>query len=197
MLGIFLDSEANGLDPFVHKMIEIAFKFVNLSTGKEVESYQTIIFQNKAIWKKSDPKSLEVNGFTYDMILSGKKEDEVRKEIIDLFFKHKISRKNAVFLCHNPFLDRIYFSKLISANEQEKMLWPYYWLDFASMYFALELNKMRSFQSFAGFSKDNIAKRLHLPPEETPHKAINGVDHLILCYKNLIGFPKEQTATFF
>lgn len=190
MLGIFLDSEANGLDPFIHKMIEIAFKFVNLSTGKEIESYQTIIFQTKAFWKKSDPQSLEVNGFTYEMVSKGKKEIDVKTEIIDIFLKHKISRGNSVFICHNPFLDHLFFSKLIKQAEQEKFFWPYYWLDFASMYFALELHKTKNFKTFAGFSKDKIAKSLKLPSEETPHKAINGVDHLILCYKSLIGFPK-------
>ena len=34
MLGIFLDTETNGLNPFVHSVLEIAFKIINLSNGK-------------------------------------------------------------------------------------------------------------------------------------------------------------------
>jgi DNA polymerase-3 subunit epsilon/oligoribonuclease len=56
------------------------------------------------------------------------------------------------------------------------------------MYWALNL---KTSNKFAGFSKDQIAKSLNLPPEEKPHKAINGVNHLILCYKHLVGFPKS------
>ena len=55
------------------------------------------------------------------------------------------------------------------------------------MYFALnfkELNKQSSFS----FSKDAIAEKLNLKEEEKPHRALNGVNHLILCYEKLIGF---------
>ena len=41
---------------------------------------------------------------------------------------------------------------------------------------------------FAGFSKDKIAKSLNLPEEKKPHKAMRGVDHLLLCYEKTVGF---------
>jgi oligoribonuclease len=192
MIGIFLDSEENGLNPFVHEMIDIAFKLVNLSNGKEIDSYESIIFQTKATWAKSNLKSLEVNGFTYDMLLEGKKENEVKKDIIDLFSKHRLHRKNSVFICHNPSADRIFFSKLIDPDLQDKLFWPYHWLDLASMYWAIQLKKTNSLKSFVGFSKDKIAKSLNLPSEETPHRAIRGVNHLLLCYEKLVGFPKKK-----
>ena len=40
-----------------------------------------------------------------------------------------------------------------------------------------------------GFSKDLIATQHNLPSEKKPHRALNGVDHLILCYKTVVGFP--------
>ena len=85
MLGIFLDSEANGLNPVKHNIIEIAFKIINLSTGEEVYSYDEKVFQTKEKWEQSDPNSLKVNGFNYEMIVNGKKEDVIEKEIIDIF----------------------------------------------------------------------------------------------------------------
>jgi len=45
-------------------------------------------------------------------------------------------------------------------------------------------------------SKDEIAKRYQLPPEKRPHRAKNGVDHLIVCYNALFqGARVEATAS--
>ena len=49
MLGIFLDSETNGLNPFIHNIIELAYKIVDLATGKEIYKYESIIFQSAFI----------------------------------------------------------------------------------------------------------------------------------------------------
>jgi DNA polymerase-3 subunit epsilon/oligoribonuclease len=35
-------------------------------------------------------------------------------------------------------------------------------------------------------SKDAIAARLGLPPEEKPHRALNGVAHLLACYRHFM-----------
>jgi DNA polymerase-3 subunit epsilon/oligoribonuclease len=39
-----------------------------------------------------------------------------------------------------------------------------------------------------GLSKDKIASAFKLPSEEKPHRAMNGVNHLIVCYKAVVGF---------
>ncbi|WP_194846944.1 hypothetical protein [Candidatus Neptunochlamydia vexilliferae] len=39
-------------------------------------------------------------------------------------------------------------------------------------------------------SKNKIAEALGLPIEGDPHKAMNGVDHLLLCYESVVGFAK-------
>ncbi|MDE3048090.1 MAG: hypothetical protein KGI83_07075, partial [Verrucomicrobiota bacterium] len=41
-----------------------------------------------------------------------------------------------------------------------------------------------------GFSKDLIAQQYALPGEEKPHRAMNGVRHLLLCYQAVVGFPR-------
>ena len=65
------------------------------------------------------------------------------------------------------------------------------------MYWAESLRRGQSNPNFfpwkTGFSKDRIASTYHLPAEETPHRAMRGVDHLILCYQNVIGFIPPST----
>ena len=39
-------------------------------------------------------------------------------------------------------------------------------------------------------SKNAIAQRFQLPIEETPHSALNGVNHLLLCYRTVVGFER-------
>jgi DNA polymerase-3 subunit epsilon/oligoribonuclease len=186
MIGIFLDIESNGLNAMKHRVIEIAFKFIDLQFQKEIESYSTIVKQSENIWGKSDPKSLKINGFTFEMLKKGKNEERVSKEILSLFKKRDIQRGKAVYICQNPSFDRSFFSQLIDPLIQEKNLWPYHWLDLASMFWALTLQKNRNEKSpppwELGISKNKIAKALHLEEESLPHKAMQGVDHLIKCY---------------
>lgn len=178
---IFLDTEANGLDLYTNRLVEIAFMIVDLQTSKEVVSYETIIQQSEKIWKNSDPVSLKMNGFTFEKCVEGISETKVQKEIISLFQTHQISRKNSVYLCQNPSFDRAFFTQIISSKKQEELNWPYHWLDLASMFWYHMIKKgMSPFDT--GISKDKIAKYLSLPSEEMPHRAMNGVKHLKLCY---------------
>ena len=192
MLGIFLDTETNGLNAFRHRPVEIAFKIIDVRTGELKESYEAVIFLSEEEWKQSDPASLHVNGFTYDKVMKGKKGGVVATEITILFQKNKIQRGSAVFICQNPSFDRIFFSHLIDSDIQEDLKWPYYWLDLASMYWAESLRhgKKDSAQLpwITGFSKDRIASVYHLPNEQNPHRAMNGVNHLIQCYEKVVGF---------
>ena len=193
MLGIFLDTETNGLDPYRHVIIEVAFKIVDMQTGAILQSYQSLVRQEKELWEKSDPESLGVNGFSFEELQNGKPSEDVEKEIKELFFKHKIKRGSSVFICQNPSFDRVFFSQLINTNAQESLLWPYHWLDLASMYWAISLTKGKADPKclpwHTGINKDAIAKICGLAPETKPHRAANGVDHLLACYTALLGFP--------
>jgi oligoribonuclease len=191
MLGIFLDIETNGLNTKRHKAIEIAFKLLNVLTGQDQEAFQTIIFQPFEEWKRSDPVSLGINGFTWNDIKEGMKIEKVTEEIKAIFKRNDIERKKAVFICQNPSFDRAFFNQIIDIDVQEKLNWPYHWLDLASMYWIDCLKKGRTLPWDTGLSKDQIAHAFNLPPEQTPHKAMNGVDHLILCYEAVVGFPQR------
>ena len=188
MIGIFLDTEANGLDFSINRCIEIALKLVNLDSKELIASYESIIYQDANIWAKSDPASLKVNGFSYDIVEKGKKESDVSKDIIELFLKHQIHRTNAIYICQNPSFDRAFFAQIVSSKVQEENLWPYHWLDLASMFWALSLNgKFKDVKNpfDVGLSKNKIAKYLKLDEEKMPHKAMRGVDHLMECYFKL------------
>lgn len=198
MLGIFLDTETNGLNAHKHKVIEIAYKVIDVETGALKEEYQSVVFQKEGDWSNSDPASLQVNAISREEVTKGKQPAEVAKEILQSFKGLGIKRGQAVFICQNPSFDRAFFSQLIDADMQEKLGWPYHWLDLASMYWAESIRLGKSdpikFPWATGFSKDRISAVYHLPPEAKPHRAMNGVNHLLLCYEAVIGFPAKCTS---
>jgi oligoribonuclease len=185
ILGIFLDTETNGLDPFKNRILEIAIKIVDLRSGTTIASYESIVRQSSTVWKNSDPTSLQINGFTWDMLSLGKEEKTVGSELKNFFKEYHISRENSFFICQNPSFDRAFFYHLVSSAEQEELNLPYHWLDLASMYWALNNKKMLT-NNIVRLSKNAIAESLGLPSEKMPHRAINGVDHLLLCYQALL-----------
>ncbi len=195
MIGVFLDTETNGLNSQIHKIVEIAFRIIDLSNGELKEEYQTLIAQPIEAWEKSDQESLRINGFTWQEVSQGKTPRNVSQTIIDIFTRCGIRRKQAVFICQNPSFDRVFFSQLIDPDTQELLSWPYHWLDLASMYWALSMDKAKQklgpFPWETGFSKDLIASQYQLPVEEKPHRAMNGVRHLLLCYQAVVGFPNK------
>lgn len=193
MLAIFLDIETTGLDYRIHQPIDIGLKIIDPSTGLEKGSYQSVIKISEEDWSKRDLTSMEINGYTWDEVAKGKNVSDVAREIIELLQEHRVERGKAVFICQNPAFDKCFFTKLIDIYTQEKMHWPYHWLDFASMYWAQQVNSWKEqklgFPEEMNLSKNSIALSKNLPEEVMPHKAMNGVDHLILCYKTVVGFP--------
>ena len=193
MLGIFLDTETNGLNPKKHRILEIAYVIIDLTSKTVIDEYQTLICPTEEDWKNSDLESLKVNGFTWDEVKHGKIEKNVHEHIVQSFTKLGIKRKKAVFICQNPSFDRHFFSKLVDTDIQEGLQWPYHWLDLASMYFSIAMQKAKQehgeFPWDTGLSKDHIASYLGLPAEKKPHRAMNGVKHLIKCYEAIVGFP--------
>jgi len=192
MLGIFLDIETNGLNSYRHRSLEIAFEIIELVSGESRGIYHAFVEHDKAIWDLSDPQSLEINGLKPEKMPGAISEEQIAKEITELFEKLKISRQSALYICQNPSFDRAFFSQILSPDIQEVKGWPYRWLDFASMVFARRLEKAQKNQGpmpwEGGLSKDAIAAALKLPEEKKPHCAKRGVEHLLLCYKHAMGF---------
>lgn len=196
MLGIFLDSETNGLNSSKHRIIEIAFKVLDVQTKEQKAVYRSLISCPKNKWEESDKESLKVNGFTFEELMQGKPIEVVTKEIEQLFASLGIKRGTAFFICQNPSFDRSFFAQIVDPDRQEKLLWPYHWLDLASMFWALAMGRaeegLGDYPWQAGLSKDKIAAAYALDPEQKPHRAMQGVDHLIACYEAVVGFPLCQ-----
>lgn len=199
MLAIFLDIETTGLDSKIHKPIDLAFKILDASTGELKIAYQSIIKQTPENWALNDPISIEVNGYTFEEIATGKEPAMIAEEIVDIFAKLQVQRGKAVFICQNPAFDRGFFTQIIDVYTQESLNWPYHWLDFASMYWAyvsMDLKQRRvGFPEELSLSKNSIAEGRGLPIESSPHRAMNGVDHLILCYQTVVDFPNRHPRT--
>lgn len=195
MKGIFLDIETTGLNPLRHKPIEIAFEIVDFSENKRISSYQTVIKQPRLAWETKDTASLEINGFTFDEVSSGKDTGQVSLEIESIFKDLGIERTSDAFICQNPAFDRTFFSQIVEIRKQEELKWPYHWFDLASMFFGIQvLNSLKKNQSFPQklpLSKNSIAESLNLPKEGSPHRAKAGVTHLMLCYQALFGISFE------
>lgn len=187
MRAIFLDIEATGLDPKRHVPIDIALKIVDLRTGNSLGEYQTLIHLSQETWDLADPASMKINGYTFEQVYLGKEISQVASDITTLFSHLEICRGKAVFICQNPTFDRAFFAQIIPIYFQEEKNWPYHWLDLASMYWIvsiMELEKMgNEIPEKFNLSKNAIAQHYHLPPEQYPHRAMNGVIHLIACYR--------------
>jgi len=192
MLGIFLDQETTGLDSYRHKLLEVACVIMDLHTGEEKGSYESVVFQPESVWNDRDVHAIEVNGFTQGHLIKGKTQEVIGREIQELFTACGIERGKALFICANPSFDRPFFYHLIDCYAQEKLNWPYHWLDLASMYWALEIQKAKRYELELPekliLSKDTIAQNLSLAKEEKPHRAMQGVKHLLLCYEHLVGW---------
>lgn len=187
MLAIFLDIETTGLNPRRHRAVEIALKICDLETWEVHANYSRLIEQPLSVWEAADPTSLQVNGLTRANVVGGLPESEVAEEMIDLFDQLSINRSNALFICQNPSFDRSFFCQIIDVDIQEGRQWPYHWLDLASMYWAI----VAAHGSDKRLSKDSIAHHFELAPEERPHRATQGVDHLIACYREVISLAQR------
>ena len=190
MYLIFLDTETTGLNPQKHRTIDIAYKVFDSITGKDVISYESIVAQPDWVWAEADPQSLQFNGFKWEEILQGKTEKSVASEILNDFHHLNLAQKGGVFICQNPSFDRCFLLQLIDAEMQEHYGWPYHWLDLASMYWAARVLQNQEcakvFQEH-NLSKDEIANHYGIAAEQLPHRAMNGVNHLIACYEAIFG----------
>lgn len=195
---IILDTETTGLDPSKARVIEIAFKVIDVGSGACLESFQSVVAISKEEWDMAEPAALNVNGFTWnDVQTQGRPRTDIAVTICSLFSKLKLTPHSAFFLCQNPSFDEAFFSQICPLSVRKSFNFPYYWLDFASMNWALMAKEfaLKTRHPFRiPFSKDGIALSLGLPPENKPHKAMNGVDHLLLLFSKSIGFGESRRS---
>ena len=189
MKAIFLDIETDGLDPDIHLALEIAVVGVDLHNMSCMFEYSSFIHCSENHWDMhSDPEALKYNGITFNDVKDAKRPHQVSGDLVELFLSYELDKTNSIFICQNPSFDRAFFPQIMSHETQRELDLPYHWLDLASMYWAKSVNPKKPVNGHNSprtvpMSKDAIAKYLGLPSEEKPHKALNGVKHLIDCYK--------------
>lgn len=198
MQAIFLDIETTGLDPLKHSPLDIAIQIVDLSEMMVKGEYQSAISVTEEQWARADPSSLAVNGYTYDRTVLGRPIEVVKEEIISFFGQHHVARGESFFICQNPAFDRGFFNHIVDVYTQERLQWPYHWLDLASMYWVRYMDKHLQVGTpiphHMNLSKNSIAKSYDLPEESTPHTALNGVRHLISCFQKIFDLHLESVS---
>lgn len=190
---IFLDTETTGLDPTKTHVVEIALRVADAVTGEILGSFESVVLLSEEQWSHATAGALRCNGFTYDEVLKrGVPLQNVAKKIEELFTNLKINGRNASFYCQNPTFDRPFFHHIFPSEYMNQKKWPYHWLDLASASHFLNMQQYRKNLSEGEnslpkipFSKDRIAAQHDLPKEKSPHRAMNGVDHLMLIHKHL------------
>lgn len=196
MRAIFLDTETGGLNPSKHPLLEIAFIIKDLNSKDILSTYSALIKPSLTQWQLCDKEALKINGFKLEEFHEAKELSEIADEVFTIFEKLNIHRKNAVFICQNPSFDRVFFSQLLSVETQEFMKIPYHWLDLASMFWSYCMlqskEKTAPLPWEIGFTKDKIASYFQIASENHPHRALQGVEHLIKCYEAVVGFPKKM-----
>lgn len=194
---IFIDIESNGLHLLRHVPLQIALTLVCAKSGTAIESYNSFLSCSKEEWQQSSLESLKIHGLTFEDIQNAPSRQEVCEVVLSFFKRHKLSRHNAAFIGQNSSFDRALFAKIVDPDLQEKLYFPYYWLEMASMHWArhhlLQENSPPVWQ--IGFSKNRIAKHHCLDLEPYPHKAENGVSHLIECYNKVINLELLDKIT--
>lgn len=187
MYLIFLDTETTGLNPDKHRIVEIAYKVVDSISKRILVSYESIVAQPLDVWASADPESLKINGFTWEQTLHGRSENAVATEIENDFNRLELGQKGGVFICQNPSFDRAFFLQLINVDLQVGYGWPYHWLDLASMFWTVSRSNSHIITKESDLSKNAIATYYGIPPEGEPHRAMNGVKHLMACYEAIFG----------
>lgn len=199
MLGVFLDTETTGLDPLRHHPIEIAFKVVDLLTGDVKETFESKISLSEQAWGAGDHHAQLIHALTFEELKTAPTKEMVGKTIIHILRQQGIVRGQGLFICQNPSFDKGFFNQLVSVELQEELEFPYHWLDLASMYWTrvvrdqlVDVQQQLQLHHAFYVSKDQIAKQMGLAPEKKPHRAMQGVLHLLACYEKVVGFPQKR-----
>lgn len=188
MKAVFLDIETNGLDPDLHSALEIGVSIYDLHNMSCLSEYSSFIRCSQRCWLfDSDERALAINKITFDDVKNAREPSEVCGDLSELFLTYDIHKSGSVFICQNPSFDRGFFPQIMSVETQQELELPYHWLDLASMFWSriVDTNRDHDMETTVPFSKDAIAEYLNIPLEQKPHRAINGVHHLIACYRAL------------
>lgn len=189
---VFMDIETSGLDPVKDFPVELGITILNAKDLSQIYSVDFVVKQDPVKVHKRRDISTEIHGITKEHLMRGSNSFQIFLEIIDAFKLLDITRQNSVFICQNPSFDRQFFNQIVPAEYQHEVNWPYHWLDLASMFWITQ-----QAPEYMLLSKDNIAENIGIDIERKPHRALQGVQHLIECYKTIYMREHEKRRTSF
>ena len=186
MKAVFVDIETTGLYFDTHTILDIALAVLELNDMSNLVTYTACITCDAHDWALADKEALQVNGYTPENHFPlAKHPSDVKQEIISFLKRCEILKDQAFFICQNPAFDKPFFLQIISQAEMSELGWPYHWLDLASMFWVKFYGSCYPAPSKLSLSKDSIARHFGLPHESRPHRALNGVLHLLQCYRHV------------
>ena len=173
-VGIFfIDTETGGLDPLEAPLLQVGIAYVNKKDLSKVEgSIEVTNFLSQGEFGKCHPKALEVNGFTYQDILTDG-DPEAEQTLIDFVQSHA-GDEPFVVMFQNPKFDieflKVHMPELYDVLRLYDDELVFDLRDFYSMFVA------HRFVPFLGYrSLKNICLALGVEPENEVHKALGGV----------------------
>ena len=98
MLGVFVDTETTGLDPFLHVPIEIAIVVVDLATGVEIGSYETLLLVSDEEWRSQDVNSSLIHGISRERLTKGLSRFAAAIDIERLLVSLQITNDQSFFI---------------------------------------------------------------------------------------------------
>lgn len=168
---IITDLETTGLDASIHEIIEIGALLVDIETLKVMHELSIKVLPTNI--QTASFKALEVNGYN---------ELAWRNAIhlLDAIELYSACAKDAIFCSHNVAFDWSFMQAAFRKTGVQDTI-DYHRLDIFTMaYTSLKNSRLEK------FSLNEIALRLGIDKEPTPHRAINGALVAYEIFKRLV-----------
>ena len=171
----FTDIETTGTDPLVHEIIEIGLVVVDQQSLQAVGEFETKIKPEHI--ELAQAKALEVNGY--------RPEDwQDACALKQAMAMYSVMAKDAIFVAYNAFFDWPFVHEAFRRSALTDPLDCHHLCAMSMGWF-----RMRPTGLVGGLSLKNLAKRLGVPEEPLPHRAINGARTVYEVFKRLTEMP--------
>lgn len=162
------DVETTGLDAHIHEIVEIGLLVVDQRSLKILDRYEVKIRPTDL--KRANKKALAVCGYN-----EREWRNAVELEVAMRIYSEKT--KNAVFAAHNVFFDWSFIARAFQKTGTDDLL-DYHRVDLFSVAWA----KLPGLEKY---NLEALCRRLNIPPEPKPHRAMNGTKTAYTVLKRL------------
>jgi len=165
------DVETTGLDFAIQEIIEIGLVVINQKTLEIIDTLDIKVKPEHI--ETADEFALKINGYNE----TDWKDALTLKEAMSIYGQ---KTKGAIFCAHNVTFDWSFIFEAFKKTGIENQM-DHHRIDLFTMIWM----KFRN-SSFGKFNLNEVAKRLGVPEEPMPHRAINGTMTAYEIYKKLV-----------